>query len=153
MSCKKFRCCYGDQLNSTSSFVLSKLMPTYLFILKGLAFWRKLLAMKRINSPVTGYVRTMTHKHFPNPLLQLHTAYQISLVLDSHAFLPWDIFLLAMLYIVNGCMYNIRAHTILLKLGNRPHWGRRTVCCVADGMSRDSELALSEHQQGWNSLP
>ena len=50
-----------------------------------------------------------------------------------------------MLYIVNVSVYgNILVHTILLKLGNRPHWGRRTVCCIEDGMSRDFELALSE---------
>ena len=63
---------------------------------------------------------------------------------------PMRHFLLDML--VNGCVYgNIPVHTILLKVGNRQHWLRRTACCVADGMSRDSELALSERLQGWNS--
>ena len=116
MSCKKFRCCYGDQLNSTSSFVLSKLMPTYLFILKGLAFWRKLLAMKRINSPVTGYMRTMTQTLSKPSFAVTHSisnqpgARQSCISSMRH-------FLLDKLYIVNGCMYNIRVHTILLKLG------------------------------------
>ena len=134
MSCKKFRCCYGDQLNSTSCFVLLKLMPTYLFILKGLAFWRKLLAMKLVHTQGPCVLeKTVSYEKNKFTCYGLH-AYDDAKTLSKPSFAVTHSisnqpgarqscissirhFLLDTLYIVNGCMYNIRVHTILLKLG------------------------------------